>query len=207
MTSISPRLRTHSHILVVWVSKLLCVCVWVQKIGLRTLNVQYRKAHTIWIFRAGWLDKRLPPKSERHKDDTRAHSQHRLKKCMVHYSSLQNSWNWDKRFSNQVCVCVCVCVCARNQIRISHTYCQMQSMKTRSPYLNWNQFSFPCASWMQIQCIKPNRSLSWLMYGNLFVLFKQSTYLACVETPKNRWQTRSRTRKTETSEICRELAG
>ena len=34
----------------------------------------------------------------------------------------------------------------------------------------------------------------------LFVLFKQSTYLVCVATPKSRWQTRSRTRKTGTSE-------
>jgi hypothetical protein len=54
---------------------------------------------------------------------------------------------------------------------------QKQSTKTltQSPYLNWNQFSLTWGSWilwMQMQCIKSNRSLLWLMYGNCVCIIR-----------------------------------
>ena len=126
---------------------------------------------------------------------TNAYWHYRLKNCMAHYSRFKNSWNWDRRTSNHVCVCVWACVCQKHIRHILHHmlscflvcflfFFKCQSMKAlaRSHYLNWNQFSLPCASWMQIECINPNRSLSWLIWN--FVCIIEPTNLVCIVEPR-----------------------
>jgi hypothetical protein len=176
MTTNSPRLRTHSHILV--------VCV------------KYAD------FLPGDLTRNYSPNLS----DT--------KTILTHTRTTGSKSVW---FTIQVfrtrgietgvpqirCVCVCVCARARNHICVSHIRIVKCSpwrhshglliwigINSRFPALHGCRFSVqnqtgPCHDWcMEI----------------LFVMFKQSTYLVCVATPKSRWQTRSRTRKTGTSE-------